>query len=425
MGLLWHNRQVAGCRALEIAPAVLVKALVIAPQPFFSPRGTPFSVYYRTLVMSEIGVDVDLLTYGQGQDVDLPGVRLIRIPNIPGFGEVKTGPSAFKLLLDVLMSLWTVGLLLRHRYDFVHAHEEAVFICRFLKPVFRFKLLYDMHSSLPQQLDNFEFTKSRTIKALFEQLERTSLRAADAVITICPDLADYVVSEIGDDPKHELIENSIFEPVRLLGTRTGQSGEDEGLVDLPPARRVIIYAGTFEKYQGLDILIPAFALARQKAPDALLLMVGGNPHQVEELKQLAVQSGVGNDVVFTGRVSQSRAKAYNARADLLTSPRSSGTNTPLKLYEQLASGKPLVATRIHSHTQVLDDSVAYLVDPTVADLAAGLVLAMAEPEVAERKARAAQVLYDAKYSRPVYEAKMRKLLRHLAPAPTLRSRTSG
>ena len=57
-----------------------MKALVIAPQPFFTPRGTPFSVYYRTLVTAELGVKVDLLTYGEGQDVDIPGVRIIRIP---------------------------------------------------------------------------------------------------------------------------------------------------------------------------------------------------------------------------------------------------------------------------------------------------------------------------------------------------------
>ena len=46
-----------------------MKALIIAPQPFFSPRGTPFSVYYRTSVLSELGVEADLLTYGQGEEI--------------------------------------------------------------------------------------------------------------------------------------------------------------------------------------------------------------------------------------------------------------------------------------------------------------------------------------------------------------------
>lgn len=169
-----------------------MKALVIAPQPFFTPRGTPFSVYYRTLVTSELDVKVDLLTYGEGQDVDIPGVRIIRIPRFGFLGPIKVGPSYLKLFLDIFMLIWTVQLLLVNRYDFVHAHEEAVFFCRFLKPIFRFKLIYDMHSSLPQQLTNFQFTKSKFIIWLFKKLEDSCLYAADAIITICPDLADYV-----------------------------------------------------------------------------------------------------------------------------------------------------------------------------------------------------------------------------------------
>ncbi|MGH7006361.1 MAG: glycosyltransferase, partial [Alphaproteobacteria bacterium] len=101
------------------------RVLVVAPQPFFSPRGTPFSVYYRTLVTAEQGVRVDLLTYGQGQDVDLPNLRIIRIPRLAFLGPVKTGPSWAKLVLDMFLAVWTVRLLLRHRYDFVHAHEES------------------------------------------------------------------------------------------------------------------------------------------------------------------------------------------------------------------------------------------------------------------------------------------------------------
>ena len=137
-----------------------MKSLVIAPQPFFSPRGTPMSVYYRTLVMAQQGVEIDLLTYGEGQDVDIPGVRVIRAPRFAWLGNVKTGPSLLKIFLDFFISLWTVGLLIRNRYDFLHAHEEAVFMAVLLKPVFRFKLVYDMHSSLPEQLNNFGWSSS-------------------------------------------------------------------------------------------------------------------------------------------------------------------------------------------------------------------------------------------------------------------------
>ena len=391
-----------------------MKALVIAPQPFFSPRGTPFSVYYRTLVMSEMGVKIDLLTYGEGQDVDLPGVRIIRIPRFGLLGNVKTGPSGLKLFLAVFIVLWTLMLLLRNRYDFVHAHEEAVFFCRFLKPIFRFKMIYDMHSSLPQQLTNFSFTKSKMLIGAFKWLEDTCIHAADAVITICPALADYVDDLIGKSDKHLLIENSIFDDVKLVKNKSAEMKDsldpENEPFKLPENKKFVVYTGTLESYQGIDMLIKGFKSVVASVTDAHLLIVGGSPQQVEKYSALAEREGVSAHCSFTGRVAQKLAKYYNSIANVILSPRSAGTNTPLKVYEQLASGVPLVATRIYSHTQVLDDDVAFLVEPDAADLGRGILEALSDKVAAESKVNNAKKLYDEKYSRHAYENKMTRLL---------------
>lgn len=390
-----------------------MRALVIAPQPFFSPRGTPFSVYYRALVMSEQGIRADILTYGEGEDVEIPGARIIRIPRLPFTGGVKVGPSGKKLVLDAVLALWTVGLLLRNRYDFVHAHEESVFFCRMLKPIFGYRLVYDMHSSLPQQLTNFNFTTSRALIRSFERLEDWSLAGADAVITICPDLAEYALPRLPDPRRHFLIENSIFDEVRLRTPAPRADDERPLPPNLPADRPIVVYAGTFEPYQGIDILIRAFALSRDRAPHAFLLMVGGSPAQVATYQALATECGLEGHSLFTGRVDQALAKDYTRRAAVLTSPRKHGTNTPLKIYEQLASGIPLVATRIHSHTQVLTEDVCFLVDPTPEAMADGIVAALCDQRRRERVVARARELYAEKYSRPVYEQKMRQLLQLL------------
>jgi glycosyltransferase involved in cell wall biosynthesis len=390
-----------------------VRALVISPQPFFSPRGTPFSVYYRSRVMAELGVEQDLLTYGEGMDVDLPGVRIVRIPRFSFLGAVKTGPSVLKLFLDVFMIFWTVTLLLRNRYDFVHAHEEAVFWCRMIKPLFGFRLVYDMHSSLPQQLENFEFSRSRALRVVFEWLENSALRNADGVITICPDLRDYVRGIKGVRGAHALIENSIFEPVRLSG------GEDETEPTpkpdtLDPVRSslgpCLVYAGTLESYQGIDVLLRAARRLIEDGVDAHLLIIGGRSDQVAEYQGLAERIGVAARVQFTGRLPKSHADELTARADVLLSPRTSGTNTPLKIYQQLASGIPIVATNIFSHTQILTDDVAFLGDPTPEALASCISAAISEPDEARRRAEAARKLYESDYAREVYVNKLRRFL---------------
>jgi glycosyltransferase involved in cell wall biosynthesis len=351
----------------------------VAPQPFFAPRGTPVSVYYRTLVTAELGLPGDLLTYRQGQDVEIPNVRIIRIPDLPGLGPVGIGPSLRKLWLDCVLTVWVLGCLLRRRYPIVHAHEEAVFILRFLKPIFRFRLIYDMHSSLPEQLLNYRFTTSRFLIGLFEKLEASCLKAADAVITICPELARYAKPRMPDPSRHFLIENSIFEPVRLAGTEGG--GDDEGMAPaLPAARPIVLYAGTFEVYQGLDTLLGAFVHVHAACPRALLVMIGGTKEQVARLRQEAETLGIGEHVMGAGPDTQAAAARCTRSAAVLVSPRSHGSNTPLKIYEQLASGVPLVATRILSHTQVLDEQVAFLVDPEPEAMAAGLIRALTDED---------------------------------------------
>jgi glycosyltransferase involved in cell wall biosynthesis len=392
-----------------------MKTLVVAPQPFFTPRGTPFSVYYRTLVLAEQGAQVDLLTYGQGSDVDLPSTRIIRIPAMRWMGAIPVGPSWKKLFLDMFMMVWTVGLLIRHRYKVVHAHEEAVFWCRFLKPVFRFKLIYDMHSSLPQQLTNFAFTKSRLTIGFFRHLEENCLINADAVVTICPDLKDYALASGVKPEKHLLIENSIFDDVKLrkLPAQSAASGGAKGAGrQAPPVLRrpLVVYAGTFEPYQGIDILIKAFVQAVKSVPNAMLLLVGGTEAQVAAMRGLVRTLDAEASIIFTGVVDKKTAMYYTSQADALVSPRRSGTNTPLKIYEQLASGKPLVATRIWSHTQVLNDDVCVLVEPDPPSMSAGLVKALSNPDYAAQLVANARRLYDENYARPIYERKIRELL---------------
>jgi len=394
-----------------------MKALMIAPQPFFSPRGTPLSVYYRTLVMTENGISVDLLTYGEGQDIDLPGVKTHRIPCLARLGPVKIGPSKLKLFLDVFLIVYTIMLLSKNRYSFVHAHEEAVFFCSFLKPLFGFKLIYDMHSSLPQQLTNFQFTRSKMLINIFKKLEDQALKSADGVISICPDLARYVDGVIADKSKHVLIENSIFEPVKLKNQSQNANEKSSSdlniekmISNLTNSGELIVYAGTLETYQGIDILIEAFRKVRQEKEGAVLIIVGGTQKQVDKYKNLVDSLSLGEHVFFTGRVPQAVAQEICRIATIQVSPRSAGTNTPLKIYEQLSSGIPIVATNIYSHAQAINTEVAFMVPPNANGMAEGIIKALNSKAESEKKAAAARELYKRKYSRPMYENKLKRVI---------------
>ena len=219
-----------------------------------------------------------------------------------------------------------------------------------------------------------------------------------------------------DRQKHFLIENSIFDPVNIKSAATGPAEQKEldgKALDVPPNRRIIVYAGTLEPYQGIDLLLESFAEMRKSLDGVFLLIVGGQAEQVAAYKKMAQSLGLNEDCKFTGRVPQQEAKAYCAIADVQVSPRTSGTNTPLKVYEQLANGIPLVATHIYSHTQVLNESVAILVEPERRAMAEGLIQALSDRDDTNKRLLAAKDLYDEKYSRNAYVSKMQQLLRVL------------
>jgi glycosyltransferase involved in cell wall biosynthesis len=399
----------------------MMKALVISPQPFFTPRGTPLSVYYRALIMSQLGVKIDLLTYGQGKDVDIPNVRIIRIPHLPFLGKVRIGPSLVKLILDIILFFRTLSVLAANRYDFVHAHEEAAFFCLALKPIFGFKLVYDMHSSLPQQLVNFNFTRSRPIISLFTKMEDCTIKAADIVITICPDLESHARRIAPETRKHVMIENSIFDPVQLknepkaadVGMPAALTG-DLFFQKALKTGKLVTYVGSLEPYQGIDLLLNAFREAVRKCTDAFLLIVGGDERQAACYADMARLLGIGAQTFFTGGVSQHMARKYTAISSVLVSPRSTGNNTPLKLYEQMASGIPLVATAIRSHTQILSPEIAILVPPEPGAMADGIIRALDPGGPGRKIAANASKQYREQYDTLVYAEKIRRILRELA-----------
>jgi glycosyltransferase involved in cell wall biosynthesis len=391
-----------------------VKILMIAPEPFFEPRGTPFSEYHRIRALLELGHTVDLVTYPFGRDVSMTGLRVFRCARPPFVRDVRIGPSLAKIPLDLALAFTTFRRALTERYDVVHSHEEGSYIGILLGWLTGRPHLYDMHSSLPQQLENFDFTRSRVIRGLVAWLERVVVRRSRVVIVICPQLEETVRAIDASVPV-VLIENapgSGDAPVDGSGARVRQS------LGIPADAPMVLYTGTFEAYQGLDLLFAAMAHVRRERPDARLVLAGGRPEQVAEARRQAAAAGLDGVALFAGQRPSEEIPAFLDAADLLVSPRSSGTNTPLKIYQYLRSGRAIVATRLLTHTQVLSDDVAILTEPTPEGFAGGILDGLRDPERAREIGSRARQLADTKYSYEAYLDRTRQACSYLTGAPT-------
>ena len=98
---------------------------------------------------------------------------------------------------------------------------------------------------------------------------------------------------------------------------------------------------------------------------------------------------------------------------MLVSPRSEGTNTPLKIYSYLAAGKAILATDMETHRQVLDQETALLVPPTAQGLAGGIRDLLTDRSRRDGLARGARQRVEEKYSYRSYLDKTRGVYEYL------------
>ncbi len=371
--------------------------LLIAPQPFFAIRGTPMAVRELSTAIGKLGHRVDILTFHLGSDVAAPGVRIIRTKAFSRLiSAMPPGFSLKKVILDMALFPKALWLILRNRYDVVHCVEESAhFICLF-KWLGSFLFIYDMDSNIPHQLEYSGRVTNSLILRCAKIMDKIALARADAVVTICPLFTEAVKRSFPGKPVFQIEDVSVSD-------------------EMPPSRgnaagRTILYTGNFEAYQGLGILLEGFMKIHGKWPDARLLIVGGEEGEVREMKERYGEPRI----TFAGKRPISEMPDFLNTADILVSPRASGENTPYKIYSYLASGKPILATRISSHTQILhhgEDSL--LAEPTEQGIAEGLDILLGDADLMREIGRGGRKLFEAHYSRECYREKVAALVKFM------------
>ncbi len=376
------------------------RILFLSPQPFFEERGTPIAVRRVVDTLAGWGGSVDFLTYSLGRDVRLAdGVRHVRSLGIPGIRRVRPGPSGAKMLLDLPFMAHALGLALVRRYDAIHTVEEAGVAGAVLRLLGRGRFVYDMDSEMAAQFSGKGSRSGRVMGAFVGALERWSLRRADVVVTVCQALTERV-REIRPGACVVQVED-IPEPARALAN----GARAKIRKDLDAARRpLVVYTGNLERYQGIDLLVDAWKSVHREIPDAVLAVVGGESGQVDSYRKRAEDGGTGTSIRWLGRRPLEEMPGFLSAADVLVSPRTHGVNTPMKIYHYLQSGRPLVATDLPTHTQVLGGDVAVLCAPSPGPFAEAIVSILRDPERGARLGEAGRRYVEKNFNRGKFEA---------------------
>ncbi len=195
-------------------------------------------------------------------------------------------------------------------------------------------------------------------------------RLVDGNVCISQHLANHLVEQCGVEAGRVRVAHSGVKPERFRVDAS--QDEAAALVGIDRNRPIVCYTGkVYFRYEEIGYLIE---VARRLGDEITMVIVGGRPDHIPPWQDECARSGVTN-VVFTGFQPPSRIPAYLRAADLLVlyySPSPlNDYRSPGKLFEYLAAGTPMVASRFHGIAEIVQDGVnGFLIEPYRPDVLA-------------------------------------------------------
>ena len=284
------------------------------------------------------GHEIHVVTYHLGEGIWDPAVAVHRVRRLPTYQRYAPGPTWQKLLvLDPLLAARTAGLLRSRPIDVIHAHHaEGLLVALFARGWRRLPIVYDVHTILESELPQYPLGIGKwALARLGRALDRRLPRHASAVLAA------------HDDIRRRL---TALDPALAARIAVGTNG-----VELEPfateaglagargsAARTLVYAGNLAPYQGIDLMLRAFAELRRRRTDVRLRVVSDSsfaPYQ-----SLAAELGI-NQAIDLVSAPFEDVPRHLTDAAVALNPRVGCDGIPQKLLNYMAAGAPIVSFR--------------------------------------------------------------------------------
>jgi glycosyltransferase involved in cell wall biosynthesis len=372
----------------EEAQRRLMRLAYLDPHPVPDDCPEALQILYTVDALGEIGVDVVLVTPRPRRDIrpeDILGRPLsskVRVQHLPDPRKRWWFPSASNKPF-----YWMAARALRHIGADVVLVRNLKMAEHLLKRVPRVPLVFETHElfaqSFREEHANRSVREERKLRAL-EEREGFVYRHAAGLLALTPLLLEDIRQTYGVDTPAEIAPDGVdlrqAEPPKTLP---------------PNPIPVLLYLGSLHPWKGVDTLILAM---KHVTRPAMLHIVGGSDRRIAELRALAEREGVADRVVLPGPVAPGRRFEWIHKADICLLPLTSTSiasryTSPLKLFEYLAAGKPVVASDLPSMRSVLEPGKHALLVKAgdVYAFAAAIDRLLAEPALGKQLGEAARV----------------------------------
>jgi len=236
-----------------------------------------------------------------------------------------------------------------------------------------------------------EKTRGLEMKELAREVERRIFRETDRVIVVSRHLQEFVASCGVPESRICLLPNAV-DPQHFIVADHGRAMCAKYQLD---GKRVIGFVGSLKPWHGTETLFEAFRALHVTMPNTHLLIVGDGPKR-EGLEQYAQANGLHGAVTFTGNVAYDDIPHYIAAMDITVAPYIPHENfyySPIKIFEYMVMGKPVVAGRIGQVEEIIvDGETGVLFEPgNIAQLTAALAQLASDVQLCQHLGEKAQV----------------------------------
>lgn len=369
--------------------------------------------------MAQFGHDVVLFVPKYQFSAEALPFRLVRIPLLD-----------FPLLRSLSFSFFLTIFLVRYhskfRPDVVHIRRGISIVPAIFARLRKAVLIYEVND------DPYAYaTRNAQSTGILTRLERwLAIRTDEMILSWC-DAAFVITREI----KHRIIQHlPQINPTKLHVLPSGANTEmcrpmDQGhcrsMLQLDHVRKYIGFIGTLLGHQGVNTLIDAAPSILETFPDACFVVIGEGPMKHPWRKQVEERS-LQDCFLFTGQIDYEQTPLWINAMDICAAPflADAGLSSPVKIFDYMACGRPVVASRIPGTTDIFEDSGAVrLVKPEHKDaLAAAIVDVLANVEMAHEMGLKGRRLVETQYDRKLLAKKIEEVAYALEEAKEKLSR---
>jgi glycosyltransferase involved in cell wall biosynthesis len=223
---------------------------------------------------------------------------------------------------------------------------------------------------------------------LARRAERKQLALTTKAFTVSSILKKHLAKVSGVDAQKIVVTPNAVNPEKFKPSEEKQS-QLRAKWNLDSAAQIVGFVGSIFPYHGVDLLIDAFLLEKEKNANSLKLMVVGDGETLPSLRERIQGNRFQSDIVFTGNVPYAEVADYLALMDIAVMARSDWYMSPVKIFEYGLMKKAIVAQNTSPINDVMEHKVhGWVADSSVKGLHEGISFLLHHPAEARAMAEA-------------------------------------